>query len=286
MALFSERYNYVKPSEVLLRECFPEEVANGVCSCYDGLEEQLACNPYQDYGFQYADLEEHLWVYFLYKRKSDFYVYQGHTIVATSYLLKQNVPWYKKLDLIEVTVKFLSVKAKDNNYGLNLIYLFELKINEFFKRLNYSYKIVNHEVVEITSEEEVVAIETAINSSKDNIKVHFSNALSLYSRKPIGDYRNSIKESISAVEAYCREKTGENTLGQALKKLESSGMVLPKMLKETFEKLYAYTNQPDNGIRHALMDDDDKYVPGQEEALFMLVSCCSFLNYLKKKETL
>ena len=185
-----------------------------------------------------------------------------------------------------MTVKFLSVKAKDNNYGLNLIYLFELKINEFFKRLNYSYKIVNHEVVEITSEEEVVAIETAINSSKDNIKVHFSNALSLYSRKPIGDYRNSIKESISAVEAYCREKTGENTLGKALKKLESSGMVLPKMLKETFEKLYAYTNQPDNGIRHALMDDDDKYVPGQEEALFMLVSCCSFLNYLKKKETL
>lgn len=51
MALFSERYNYVKPSEVLLRECFPEEVANGVCSCYDGLEEQLACNPYQDYDF-------------------------------------------------------------------------------------------------------------------------------------------------------------------------------------------------------------------------------------------
>lgn len=286
MALFSERYNYVKPSEVLLRECFPEEVANGVCSCYDGLEEQLACNPYQDYGFQYADLEEHLWVYFLYKRKSDFNVYQGHEIVATSYLLKQNVPWYKKLDLIEVTVKFLSVKAKDNNYCLNLIHFFELKINEFFKRLNYSYKIVNHEVVEITSEEEVVAIETAINSSKDNIKVHFSNALSLYSRKPIGDYRNSIKESISAVEAYCREKTGENTLGKALKKLESSGMVLPKMLKETFEKLYAYTNQPDNGIRHALMDDDDKYVPGQEEALFMLVSCCSFLNYLKKKEAL
>lgn len=213
-------------------------------------------------------------------------MYQGHEIVATSYLLKQNVPWYKKLDLIEVTVKFLSVKAKDNNNGLNLIYLFELKINEFFKRLNYSYKIVNHEVVEITSEEEVVAIETAINSSKDNIKVHFSNALSLYSRKPIGDYRNSIKESISAVEAYCREKTGENTLGKALKKLESSGMVLPKMLKETFEKLYVYTNQPDNGIRHALMDDDDKYVPGQEEALFMLVSCCSFLNYLKKKEAL
>lgn len=286
MALFSERYNYVKPSKVLLRECFPEEIAKGVCSCYDMLKEKLAYNSYRDYGFQYVDLEEYLWVYFLHERKNDFYVYNGYKTVATAYLLAEDNPWYYKLDIIEVTIKFLNNKAKNNNYGLNLVYLFVMAINDFFKRLNYSYKIVNHEVVEITSEEEVVAIETAINSSKDNIKVHFSNALSLYSRKPIGDYRNSIKESISAVEAYCREKTGENTLGKALKKLESSGMVLPKMLKETFEKLYAYTNQPDNGIRHALMDDDEKYVPGQEEALFMLVSCCSFLNYLKKKEAL
>lgn len=50
-----------------------------------------------------------------------------------------------------------------------------------------------------------------------------------------------------------------------------------------FEKLYAYTCQPDNGIRHALMDEDGKYVLGQEEAMFMLVSCSAFLNYLYRK---
>ena len=108
--------------------------------------------------------------------------------------------------------------------------------------------------------------------------------MELYAKKPIGDYRNSIKESISAVEAYCREKTGESTLGKALSSMESKGFVFPKMLKTAFVNLYTYTNQPDTGIRHALMDEDGKYVPGQEEALFMLVSCCSFLNYLKKKE--
>ena len=48
-------------------------------------------------------------------------------------------------------------------------------------------------------------------------------------------------------------------------------------------KLYAYTNQPDTGIRHALMDDDDTYTPASEEALFMLVSCSSFINYLNIK---
>lgn len=55
------------------------------------------------------------------------------------------------------------------------------------------------------------------------------------------------------------------------------------MLKVAFDKLYAYTNQPDTGIRHALMDDEGKYTPSNEEALFMLVSCSSFLNYLNAK---
>lgn len=123
-----------------------------------------------------------------------------------------------------------------------------------------------------------------LQAMKENVQSHLSSALSLYAKKPTGDYRNSIKESISAVEAFCREKTGEKTLGKALKSMEDHGIIIPKMLKDAFEKLYTYTNQPDTGIRHALMDEDGKYVPGQEEALFMLVSCCSFLNYLKKKE--
>ena len=41
MPLFSERYNYVKPSDALLRECFPEEVANAVCNSFDDLEAHI-----------------------------------------------------------------------------------------------------------------------------------------------------------------------------------------------------------------------------------------------------
>ena len=184
MTLFSERYKYVKPSEVLLRECFPTDIANGVCSCFDGLEDQLRLDPYQDYGFQYIDLEEYLWVYFLHKRKNDFYVFRGHKIVATAYLLDSKICWYKKLDLIEESIKYLYTKSKsaNNPYGLTLVDNFINKVNQFFKRLNYAYKIVNFEVVEITSKEEVVAIETAIKSSKENIKTHLTNALELYAK--------------------------------------------------------------------------------------------------------
>lgn len=100
---------------------------------------------------------------------------------------------------------------------------------------------------------------------------------------PVGDYHNSIKESISAVEALCRGKTGENTLGKALNQLEKKRVVIPKLLKTAFEKLYAYTNQEDTGIRHSLMDDDGTYTPIADEAIFMLVSCSAFVNYLRKK---
>ena len=122
-----------------------------------------------------------------------------------------------------------------------------------------------------------------MHDSATNIRTHLNKALELYAQRPVGDYRNSIKESISAVEAYCREITDENTLGDALKKLNSKGVLIPPMLKVAFEKLYAYTNQPDTGIRHALMDEDGTYTPALEEALFMLVSCSSFINYLNKK---
>lgn len=55
----------MKPSDALLRECFPTEVANGVCTCFDRLEEILDRNPYS--GFQYSDLELYLWISFLHR---------------------------------------------------------------------------------------------------------------------------------------------------------------------------------------------------------------------------
>ena len=47
--------------------------------------------------------------------------------------------------------------------------------------------------------------------------------------------------------------------------------------------MYAYTNQPDTGIRHALMDPEGRYVPTKDEAYFMLISCSAFINYLRLK---
>ena len=93
------------------------------------------------------------------------------------------------------------------------------------------------------------------------------------------DYRNSIKESISAVEAICKKITGDKkaTLGKALNSIEKTGKVeLHSALKESFSKIYGYTSGT-NGIRHALLDEDKLAF---EDAKFMLVSCSAFINYL------
>lgn len=277
MALFSERYGYTKPSDVIIREKITPGIQNAILTCYDILKERLDS---VDCLFIYRNLDEYIWTNFLNMRKSEWSIY---TDIISKYIKNGQNEWFKKLDLIEICIKYLYLKSEKYSRISILADIFVGELNRNFRRLNFAYRIVNKEIVEITSEEEIKEIETALSTSKDNIKIHLNNALELYSKRPDADYRNSIKESISAVEVFCREKTGEDTLGKALNTLESNGIVIHKLLKSAFDKLYAYTNQPDTGVRHALMDNDGNYVPQAEEALFMLVSCSAFINYLNKK---
>lgn len=282
MKLFSERYNYTKPSDVIIREQITPEIQNAICSCFDRLQQMLI--EISDYGKNlYVNMERYLWTYFLNQREGNFQDGRGYHIVATLFLENDKNPWYKKLDLVDFTIKYLYAFGQKSERRMSIAHSFVGQLNSEFKRLNFAYRVVDYEIVEITSKEEIVAIESAIHDAHINVRMHLNKALELYAQRPKGDFRNSIKESISAVEAYCREITGENTLGKALDKLKDNGLVIPPVLKSAFEKLYAYTNQPNTGIRHALMDDEGTYTPASEEALFMLVSCSSFINYLNKK---
>lgn len=115
------------------------------------------------------------------------------------------------------------------------------------------YRLVNGQFSEITTEEEIQEIEEAINKNSSATE-HLKTALKFLSDRKSPDYRNSIKESISAVEAACRLLTGNKkaTLGDALKQV-SEKYPIHTALKEAFSKLYGYTNDAD-GIRHAMMN--------------------------------
>lgn len=283
---FSERYGYVKPVDVLKRGGLDKGDELAFCNCFDHLAMWLNQDDVKrgkGYDESYTQLEETIWCFFMNQRRDDFYSGRSHIVVATEYLLSNKYEWYKKFDLIEFSIDKLRWFARDNDDYIFDIELFIKMLNSTFKRLNYAYRIVDDQIVEITSEEEITSIEQAINASANNVKLHLHTALSHLAEKPNADYRNSIKESISAVEAVCRELTDKNTLGEALNELEKAGVVIPKVMKTGFEKLYGYTNNKETGIRHSLMDDEGTYLPSSAEAVFMIVSCSAFINYLYAK---
>lgn len=282
MASFSERYGYTKPSEVLIREQITPEIQNAICNCMDHFISSV-----ENLGMYESqcptELLKYIWTHYFNKRELHS---QYAPSINTNYIEDSSVAWYKKINLIEFIINEGFNYLKTHLYGIDNRYInyFIIELNSEFKRLNFAYRIIDRNIVEVTSEEEINTIQEALQNKNDTIKMHIDDALKLCSpSKP--DYRNSIKESISAVEVFCREKIGERTLGEALKKLESNNIIIPQTLRNAFIQLYAYTNQPDTGIRHALMNDEGTYTPKAEEALFMLVACCAFINYLTKKES-
>lgn len=182
--------------------------------------------------------------------------------------------WFEKYDFLEFLSKI------DINY---LRIEFDVKCNNSLKKEMSAYRLVDGHIVQITSEEEIVEIEDAlVNSSKwEPVNTHLSTAIEYFSCRKNPDYRNSIKESISAVESLCKIIVGNNntTLAPALKIIEEKYKV-HGALRSGFTALYGYTSDA-GGIRHSLLTDDIEV--SMEDAKFMLVSCSAFINYLKVK---
>ena len=142
-------------------------------------------------------------------------------------------------------------------------------------------RIMDKLVVPIVSEHELKALEEAINIPYDSARTHIRKAVDSFSNRKAPDYENTIKDSISAVEAMCCIIT-ENpkaTLGDALKKLEGKGIKLHKALQSAMSSLYGYTSD-EGGIRHGSIDFAGA---SSEDAKYMLISCSAFVNYLIEK---
>jgi hypothetical protein len=137
------------------------------------------------------------------------------------------------------------------------------------------YRFIGSHLAPITNREEIATVEVAIAQSGGfaPVATHMATALARLADRPQPDCRNSIKESISAVEAACQLITGSSkaTLGQALKKL-----AIHPALEKGFTAIYGYTSDAD-GIRHALLDES---ALDADDARFFLVSCSAFTNYL------
>lgn len=184
-----------------------------------------------------------------------------------------NCEWYEVYDFLEFTASNYPVEPANEKFMKTCNKVLEEELS--------AYRFVGGQITEITSEEEISEIEEALQSPLTPVKAHLQEALKLMSDRTSPDHRNSIKESISAVEAICRQirKNKKVTLGQCLKEMEKAKVKLHGALKKAFSNLYGYTSSAE-GIRHALMDEPKLSF---EDAKFMLVSCSAFINYLVSK---
>ncbi len=188
-----------------------------------------------------------------------------------------NAEWYQVYDLIEFIVQHsdsLVPKYETPKYTR--------AFNNMLKRGLSGYRFISDTITPTTSEEEVASIETSLKLDGifAPVEVHLNQALKLLSDRQQPDYKNSVKESISAVESMASLIAGRNKaeLAPALDRIKSK-LGMHTAFADALKKLYNYASDED-GIRHAALEETSL---DQEDAIFMLVSCSAFVNYLKVK---
>lgn len=179
--------------------------------------------------------------------------------------------WFEVYDFIEFSAKNFPSLDKDS---------FAAACNDRLEKEASAYRFVDGVITKITDESEIAEIELALRRGQsDPIRIHLQCALERLSDRKNPDYRNSIKESISAVESLVCNIVGEKgTLGQLIKKMEDE-IGLHPALRTAFSSLYGYTSDED-GIRHAILESQNV---GFDEAKFFLVVCSTFSNFVQAK---
>jgi hypothetical protein len=182
--------------------------------------------------------------------------------------------WHGVYSLIEFVLKNLTFDKES----------FLDKLNEILVSENSGYRISNDIFVPIVSVAELSEITKATIQSCDNVKDHLSKAtefLSPTQKSP--NYRNSIKESISAVEALLRNIFDNNQgLSENVTMLKK---VIYPSLAIALDKIYGYTSDAP-GVRHshkANANGTEVNTPNQDDAKFSLVVCSAYINLIKAK---
>ena len=273
MNLFSERYGYKPVRETLQVESIDKPLRNKLWSIlqetyWDTAILSRGGHTFLSKSSPLRTLCRDLWVN-LFKRAIDTLSDDWAVIREEFRRHFFRGEWYEVYDFLEfVANAFPTVPLNEQ---------FMKACNSALEKEMAGYRFVGRKIVRIIDEVEVEAIEAACEVEVPPVRAHLRHALELLSDRTKPDYRNSMKESILAVEALAKVVTGDakNTLGQLLDSLKESHGLHPALCG-VFEKLYGYTSDA-GGIRHALMDEDDLTF---EDAKFMLVACSAFVNFV------
>jgi len=269
--LFSQRKG-LKPVRSLLQiDDIDVELRNGLWNA-------LQLTVWGSESTSYNDLEDTdlQWLFTLvwhkyFKKPIDTLPYKAADAIKTVRDYFFRCEWYEVYDFVE----FISGHMEKPEELINVT-------NSVLKRELAGYRLIDKKIVQVTSEEEVASIELALENTGKlaGTHAHLKTSLAMLADRKNPDYRNSVKEAVSAVESIAQVLSGDSsaTLGSALKVLEKRSLIHPA-LKASLSSLYGYTSDAE-GIRHAMLQEPSLTFI---DAKFMLVSCTAFINYLVGK---
>jgi AbiJ N-terminal domain 4 len=188
--------------------------------------------------------------------------------------------WHQAYDFIEFMADYQG-RRRHTEFTKDAMYRV---FNKIFETEHSGYRFLGGELSPISSAAEVEAIDAAVKlagtSGLAGAHTHLKSALHLLGKRPVPDYRNAVKEAISAVESVAKRLSQNESQGLASALDELAKQVpIHGALKSAFVKLYGYTSDTD-GVRHAILDEPSV---GFDEAKYMVVACSAFVSYLATK---
>lgn len=255
---FSQRHGLAPTSKPLQLDTMDHELHNSLWNVlYINVLRKVEPTSQSDNGF--SIFRSDYTVNFLKERLHNATWYH-HTLISQVEGYFHSSTWNEIYDLLEF---FFEKPYVDKNY------LFHL--NEILEREFSAFRVINKMIVPVSNTVEIETITQALDyglrfTGFAGINIHLNKALKFLSDKDQSDYSASIRESITAVETAAKLITKEGSLGNALNKLEHSGLEINTQLKESFNKIYAYSNDKASAIRHAVVENHQP--PNFETAKF------------------
>ncbi len=200
------------------------------------------------------------------------YSWSNESIRLKKWYFDESREWYDVYDLVD----FIPSLVDHPGNRASLLQ----RLNQSLQVEVSPYRIVDGVLTAITDPIEIAAIEDAMRAGDrfSGARAHVVRSMQLLAQRPEPDFRNAIKEAISAVESTLKIVTGKGhaDLSDALSDFRSK-YPIHGALFTGLEKLYGYTSN-EHGLRHALLEAQANV--GFVEAKFMIVACAAFMNYL------
>lgn len=227
---FSDRNKLIDINKVIQTKNFDEMTRNSIFNLIANIFKTIERSQREQ------NFIEYIYTKVFNKRVSEIPMNYNYTKYSLSRMLediegviKYN-SYHEILTLIEAIVfAYENFIAKVNNL--------QDGINAMFEYNCVGYRFINNKISPITDKNEINAIKEAANykSKFENASKHIQNALEYLSDRENKDYKASVHESISAIEATVNIILGtKETLNKALKEFEKKRIFNSSFVKISF----------------------------------------------------